>query len=41
MVSRLDSIPATDLLLDGIPELIERIRDTGRGVEQEIIDYGE
>ncbi len=41
LVSRLDSIPAAALLLDGIPELIERIRDSGKGVEQEIIDYGE
>jgi hypothetical protein len=41
LVSRLDSIPAAALELDGIPALIGRIRATGKGVEQEIIDYGE
>jgi len=39
LLSRLDSIPAKALLIEGIPELVDRIRDTGKGVEQEIIDY--
>lgn len=41
LVSRLSSIPPAALELKGIRELMERIRETGKGVEQETIDYGE
>jgi len=41
LVSRLSSVPAAARELPGIWELAERIRETGKGVEQEIIDYGD
>ncbi|OHE71944.1 MAG: hypothetical protein A2Z99_00245 [Treponema sp. GWB1_62_6] len=41
LVSRLSSVPAAARELPGIRELAERIRETGKGVEQEIIDYGD
>ena len=39
LVARLTGVPDTALSLPGIRELAQRIRDTRRGVEQEIIDY--
>jgi hypothetical protein len=40
LVARLKSIPGTAFALPGIAGLVDRIRETSRGVEQEIIDYG-
>jgi hypothetical protein len=40
LVSRLGSVPKTAFDLPGIRGLAERIGATGKGVEQEIIDYG-
>ncbi len=39
LVSRLSSVPRAVFGLPGIPGLAERIRQTAKGVEQEIIDY--
>lgn len=40
LVARTASIPEEALKIPGIAELVARIRETGKGVEQEIIDYG-
>jgi hypothetical protein len=40
LVSRLGSVPQAAFELPGILDLAERIRQTARGVEQEIVDYG-
>jgi len=41
LVSRLGSVPRAAFDLPGISGLAERIRQTARGVEQEIVDYTE
>jgi len=41
LVSRLDSVPKAAFDLPGIPGLAERIRQTAKGVEQEIVDYAD
>ncbi len=41
LVSRLGSVPQAAFELPGILDLAERIRQTARGVEQEIVDYGD
>ena len=39
VVSRLDRLDQKTLALDGIPALVNRIRETSSGIEQEVITY--
>ncbi|MCL2834860.1 MAG: DUF2399 domain-containing protein [Treponema sp.] len=39
MMAQLKKIDETTMAIPGVPELIQRIEETGLGVEQEIVDY--